>query len=156
MGHNGCNQTEYTMKRLLLLLILASATTSMAQHRGEHRLNARSMDGPDSDIASLTPDQKAEIKKIRAAHRSETAPLVDQLKAKRAALSEYRSAGNMDQAKVNAAIEEVFSLKAKLAIKRSESEKAVRDLLTPEQQAQFDAKKKEHLAKRKEHRHEPE
>ena len=144
------------MKRLLLLLLLAIATTaSIAQHRGEHHMNTRSVDGPETEIYGLTPEQKAEIKKIRAAHRSETAPLVEQLKTKKAALTEYRSAGNIDQAKVNAAIEEVFTLKAKLAIKRSESEKSVRDLLTPEQQAQFDAKKKEHIAKRKEQRHEP-
>lgn len=90
-------------------------------------------------IDGLTPDQEAQIKKLHTGFRKELLPLRAELKTKKATLEQAQIGDNVDQAKVKVAIDELFALKARMAVMKADHKQKVRKVLNEEQRVQFDS-----------------
>jgi len=88
-------------------------------------------------VPNLTADQSAKIQALQKAHLDETAPLQQQLLAKRTELRTLWLNPKPDQASIAAKQREILDLQAKLAEKATNLRLETRKVLTPEQQAQF-------------------
>ena len=90
-------------------------------------------------IPNLTAEQSAKIQALQKAHLDETAPIQQQLLAKRAELRTLWLNPKPDQASIAAKQKEILSLQSQLTEKATNLRLEIRKVLTPEQQAQMGA-----------------
>jgi zinc resistance-associated protein len=88
-------------------------------------------------VSSLTPEQTSRIQTIQQANFQEISPLREQLFAKRTELRNLWVTQNPDQAKIAALQNEMLDIRAQLQEKSNNARLEVRQILTPEQQAQI-------------------
>jgi len=88
-------------------------------------------------VSSLTPEQTSRIQTIQQANFQEISPLREQLYTKRTELRNLWVTQNPDQAKIAALQKEMLDIRAQLQEKSNNARLEVRQVLTPEQQAQI-------------------
>jgi zinc resistance-associated protein len=88
-------------------------------------------------VSSLTPEQTSRIQTIQQENFQEISPLREQLYAKRTELRNLWVTQNPDQAKIAALQKEMLDIRAQLQEKSNNARLEVRQVLTPEQQAQI-------------------
>jgi len=86
---------------------------------------------------NLTEEQKAEIKKIWLGFQKEAIELRSKIQIKELEVKELCSGPQTDLTKVRAKLQEIADLQVELKVKRLEKYGEIKDLLTPEQQAQL-------------------
>ncbi len=95
--------------------------------------------GPPGNLfASLTPEQSAKIQSLQQAHMQAIAPLQQEMLAKGTELRSLSLNPNTDPAVVGAKQKEIGELRSKFQDMTDNLRLQIRELLTPEQQAQFD------------------
>lgn len=87
---------------------------------------------------NLTPEQVAKIKELRLAFEKDTLQLRTDIKSKEINLRELRQAASPDLNQINAAIDELFRLRAELAKKEAAQQLALQAVFTPEQRAKME------------------
>jgi zinc resistance-associated protein len=90
-------------------------------------------------VSSLTPEQTSRIQTIQQANFQEISPLREQLFAKRTELRNLWLTQNPDQAKITALQKDMLNIRAQLQEKSNTARLEIREVLTPEQQAQIAA-----------------
>jgi len=88
-------------------------------------------------VSSLTPEQTSRIQTIQQANFQEISPLREQLYAKRTELRSLWVTQNPDQAKIAALQKDMLDIRAQLQEESNNARLEVRQVLTPEQQAQL-------------------
>jgi zinc resistance-associated protein len=88
-------------------------------------------------VSNLTAEQTSRIQAIQQANFQEISPLREQLYAKRTELRNLWVTQNPDQAKIAALQKEMLDIRAQLQEKSNNARLEVRQVLTPEQQAQI-------------------
>jgi len=107
----------------------------------------------------LTEDQKAQMKSIREASKTATAPLREAMKANHQKLTEATANGAFDEAQVTAIANEGAAIKAQMTVQREKVKSQMFAILTAEQKAKaaemkatmkqrFQERKGKHEAKR--------
>ena len=82
----------------------------------------------------LTEGQRAEIETLRASHREQMEPLVEQYRAARHAIGDLMRSQAFDEGTVRAAAREAADLEVELMVLRFRHRSELRSVLTPEQQ----------------------
>ena len=93
---------------------------------------------PGNFFANLTPEQSAKIQALQQGHLKEIAPLQQEFLAKRTELQGLWSNPNPDQAAITAKQKEIWDLRSELQEMTTNLRGQIREVLTPEQQSQFD------------------
>lgn len=96
-------------------------------HRGGRGMMFRGLD--------LTDEQKDQMKSIREASKSATAPLREAMKANRQKLTEATANGAFDEAQVTAIANEGAAIKAQVTVQRERVKSLMFAILTAEQKA---------------------
>lgn len=95
--------------------------------------------GPPGNLfASLTPEQSAKIQSLQQGHLQAIAPLQQELLAKGTELRSLSLNPNADPAVIGAKQKEIWELRSKFQDMTNSLRLQIREILTPEQQAQFD------------------
>jgi len=95
--------------------------------------------GPPGNLfANLTPEQSAKIQALQQAHLQAIAPLQQELLAKGTELRSLSLNPNADPAVITAKQKEIWDLRSKPQEMTNNLRLQIREVLTPEQQAQFD------------------
>jgi Spy/CpxP family protein refolding chaperone len=94
---------------------------------------------PGNLFANLSPEQSAKIQSLRQAHLQAIAPLQQELLTKRTEMQSLSLNTNADPAEIGTRQKEIWALQSKLQEMTSNLRAQIRELLTPEQQAQFDS-----------------
>ena len=89
----------------------------------------------------LTDQQQAEIRKLMADRRGDGQALWEKLKTNREAMQQALESANPDPAAVGELAIEAHKLHQQMQALRDARDKAIRDLLTPDQKVKFDAMK---------------
>jgi Spy/CpxP family protein refolding chaperone len=89
-------------------------------------------------FATLTPDQSAKIQTLRQAHLQAIAPLQQELLTKGKEMESLSLNPNADPAVIGTKQKEIWNLQSRLQEMTNNQRLQIRELLTPEQQAQFD------------------
>ncbi len=89
----------------------------------------------------LTDQQQAEIKKLMEGGRGDRQALWEKLKTNREAMQQALESANPDPAAVGELAIEAHKLHQQMQALRDAQDKAIRDLLTPDQKVKFDAMK---------------
>jgi Spy/CpxP family protein refolding chaperone len=134
------------MKKIVIIglsLILGLglvAITVMAQSPGSGRgFGMGPGYGPPGNFfANLSPDQSAKIQSLQQAHLQAIAPIQQELVAKGTELRSLSLNANADPAVIGTKQKEVWALRSELQEMTNNLRLQIRELLTPEQQAQFD------------------
>ncbi len=103
--------------------------------RGEHMLGM-ALKGLD-----LTDDQKASVKAIMEASKTNVQPLMQQMRDNHKTIADLTANGAFEQAKVEAAATEQGNIMAKLIVEREKAKAQVFALLTDDQKAKAAAMK---------------
>jgi Spy/CpxP family protein refolding chaperone len=90
-------------------------------------------------IPNLTAEQSSKIQALQQAHLAKIGPLQQALLNKRLELRSLYLAPNPDQAALSAKQKEILNLQAQMQEEATNYRLEVRQVLTPEQQAQFGA-----------------
>jgi Spy/CpxP family protein refolding chaperone len=90
-------------------------------------------------VSNLTTEQTSRIQAIRQVNFQEIGPLQEQLSAKRTELRNLWVSQNPDQAKITALQKDMLNIRAQLQEKSTNARLEIREVLTPEQQAQIAA-----------------
>lgn len=122
------------MVAVLALLLVASA--AMAWGPGYGRGQGYGLRYGRPLAPSLTTEQSSTIQAIQQATFQDTAPLREQLFAKREELRNLWLSQNPDQASIAALQKEMLNIRAQLQEKSTNARLEIRQVLTPEQQAQ--------------------
>jgi Spy/CpxP family protein refolding chaperone len=95
--------------------------------------------GPPGNLfASLTPEQSAKIQSLQQAHLQAIAPLQQEMLAKGTEMRSLSLNPNADPAVIGAKQKEIWDLRSKFENMTNNLRLQIREILTPEQQAQFD------------------
>jgi Spy/CpxP family protein refolding chaperone len=95
--------------------------------------------GPPGNLfASLTPEQSAKIQSLQQAHLQAIAPVQQELLAKGTELRSLSLNPNADPAVISAKQKEIWDLRSELQEMTNNLRLQIREVLTPDQQAQFD------------------
>jgi len=86
----------------------------------------------------LTDAQKAQLKQIRESHRQDTAPIMEQIRAKRQEIRQANEGGTVNEALVAQKLAEIAPLEAKLMSAQARIRQEMLSVLTPEQKAKLD------------------
>ena len=100
----------------------------------------------------LTDDQKARVKDIIAASKTNVEPLVQQLKANHAKIAALGADGKFDQAQVEAIAGDQGSITAKLIIEKEKAKAQIFALLTDDQKAKAAAMRTKFEERMKDHK----
>lgn len=87
----------------------------------------------------LTDEQRAKMQDLRLAHQKEILPLHSQLQKLHADLKLELTADKFNESKVKSIQGDISKVMNEIAMKTILHQRAVRDLLTPEQKKQFDS-----------------
>jgi Spy/CpxP family protein refolding chaperone len=93
---------------------------------------------PGLAINNLTPEQSAKIQALQQDHLQAIAPLQQELLAKGTELRSLSLNPNADPAVITAKQKEIWDLRSKLQEMTNNLRLQIREVLTPDQQAQFD------------------
>jgi Spy/CpxP family protein refolding chaperone len=93
---------------------------------------------PGNFFANLTPEQSAKIQALQQDHLQAIAPLQQELLAKGTDLRSLSLNPNADPAVITTKQKEIWDLRSKLQEMTNSLRLQIREVLTPEQQAQFD------------------
>lgn len=95
--------------------------------------------GPSGNFfANLTPEQSAKIQTLQQAHLQAIAPLQQELLTKGTEMRSLSLNPNADPAVIGIKQKEIWDLRSKLQEMTNSLRLQIREVLTPEQQAQFD------------------
>jgi Spy/CpxP family protein refolding chaperone len=89
-------------------------------------------------MLNLTDEQRTKVEDLMTQHQREAIPVHAQLQKLQADLKLEITADKYDAGKVKGILSEVSKLTSDMASKRIAHQRAIRDLLTPEQRKQFD------------------
>jgi zinc resistance-associated protein len=115
------------------------ASTAMAWGPGYGRGQGYGLQYGCPAVSNLTAEQTSRIQAIQQANFQEITPLREQLFAKRTELRNLWVTQNPDQAKITALQKDMLNIRAQLQEKSNNARLEVREVLTPEQQAQIAA-----------------
>jgi Spy/CpxP family protein refolding chaperone len=93
---------------------------------------------PGNFFANLTPEQSAKIQALQQGHLQAIAPLQQELLAKGTELRSLSLNPNADPAVITAKQKESWDLRSKFQEMTNNLRLQIREVLTPDQQAQFD------------------
>jgi len=113
------------------------ASTAMARGPGYGRGQGYGPQNGCPAVSNLTAEQTSRIQAIQQENFQEITPLREQLFAKRTELRNLWVTQNPDQAKIAALQKEMLDIRAQLQEKSNNARLEVRQVLTPEQQAQI-------------------
>jgi len=123
----------------LIFALLFMAAAALAQGPGFGRgFGPGPGYGAGPFIPNLTPEQSARIQTLQQAHLQAIAPLQQELLAKGTELRTLSLNPNADPAVITAKQKEIWDLRSKLQEMGNNLRLQIREVLTPEQQAQFD------------------
>lgn len=91
------------------------------------------------NMPNMTDDQKTKIDALRVTHLKEMTTLRNQIREKQAHLTTLESADKADMNAINKTIDEISDLRNKKMKQRASHRQDVRNILTEEQRAYFDA-----------------
>jgi len=95
--------------------------------------------GPPGNVfANLTPEQSAKIQALQQAHLQGITPVQQELLAKGTELRSLSLNPNADPAVITAKQKEIWDLRSKFQEMTNNLRLQIREVLTPDQQAQFD------------------
>lgn len=97
------------------------------KHHGGPMMALRGLD--------LTDEQKAEVKEIMDASRTNVEPLIQQMHANQKQIAALGTSGSFDQAKVEALAAEQGNITAKLIVEKEKAKAQIFAILTDEQKA---------------------
>jgi Spy/CpxP family protein refolding chaperone len=124
---------------LVLAVLTALAGTSFAQCGGHGKPDGRmGPGGPAALKPAFTTEQQSQIEKIRAKYDDQRVDLRNKMAVIRLEMRDLLSQPEPDFTKVEARIDAMSELHAKLAKMRLAQHKEIRGLLTPDQRALFD------------------
>ncbi len=153
------------MKRLtipLVLLMLAMVLSAIAQQEEQKQvppikdkapmmpgmmhgpmrgMSSGMMKGPGGGpmgMLKLTDEQKTKMQDLRLAHQRDILPLRSELQKQQAILKLEITADKFNESKVKVIQNEISKLQNEMAMKMVLHQRAVRDILTPEQKKKFD------------------
>ena len=96
--------------------------------------------GPPGNLfANLAPEQSAKIQSLQQAHLQAIAPLQQEMLAKGTEMRSLSLNPNADPAVIGAKQKEIWDLRSKFENMTNNLRLQIREILTPEQQAQFDS-----------------
>jgi Spy/CpxP family protein refolding chaperone len=96
--------------------------------------------GPPGNVfANLTPEQSAKIQTLQQVHLQGIAPVQQELLAKGTELRSLSLNPNADPAVITAKQKEIWDLRSKFQEMTNNLRLQIREVLTPDQQAQFDS-----------------
>jgi Spy/CpxP family protein refolding chaperone len=96
--------------------------------------------GPPGNLfTSLTPGQSAKIQALQQAHLRAIAPLQQEMLAKGTEMRSLSLNANADPAVIGAKQKEIWELRSKFLDTTNNIRLQIREILTPEQQAEFDS-----------------
>ena len=121
----------------LTLALALMATFALAQGPGFGRGYGGGYSSP--AIPNLTAEQSSKMQALQQAHLTKIGPLQQSLLNKRLELRSLYLAPNPDQAALSAKQKEILNLQAQMQEEATNYRLEVRQVLTPEQQAQFGA-----------------
>ena len=133
------NTRKLKLSGMVLTLFLSAITMSaVAQQKGA---NGNKGNGQQicQRIPDLTDEQDSEITKLRTEHFKLMNAYKADLGILRAELNKLELAKSADQKAIDSKIDEVFTLKTKMAKQGSQHRQKVKSLLTDEQKVFFDA-----------------
>lgn len=118
----------------VLIFGLMMATALLAQHpdRSMQQRPGRKA------ILDLTDEQESKIRDLELKLEKEIMPLRSQIPAIEANLKQELVAEQFNQTKVKSLIEQKAKIESEIELKQMLHQRAIRDLLTPEQQKKFD------------------
>jgi Spy/CpxP family protein refolding chaperone len=93
---------------------------------------------PGNFFATLTPEQSAKMQSLQQAHLQAIMPLQQEFLAKGTELRSLSLNPNADPAVIGVKQKEIWDLRSKLQEMTNNLRMQIREVLTPEQQAQFD------------------
>jgi Spy/CpxP family protein refolding chaperone len=126
-----------SMVAIVTLALVAS--TAMARGPGYGRGQGYGPQNGCPAVSNLTAEQTSRIQAIQQTNFQEITPLREQLFAKRTELRNLWSSQSPDQAKITVLQKDMLSIRAQLQEKSNNARLEVREVLTPEQQAQIAA-----------------
>lgn len=92
------------------------------------------------EIPDLTEEQEAKIKELKTAHMKDMLKYKNELNEKHAKLKTLQTAESVEMDKVNKVIDDIGSIKTKMAKEKAALHQEIRKLLTEEQRVRFDTK----------------
>lgn len=134
---------------LLLAALLSAASVAIAQGPPEQNNRAGRPDCPMAGKPGaghpmagldLTDSQKAKMDDLRVKHLKEVEPLKADLQKQHSALKLEVIADKFNESKVKSLQSEISKLQSDMALKMILHQRAVRDLLTSDQQKKFDTR----------------
>ena len=143
---------DRTMKRTtvaLLLLMVFLAASAFGQQEpvkekvpkpGMGMMRGQGAPGAMAGILKLTDEQRAKIQDLRLAHQKEMLPLRTELQKLQANMKLEITADKFNEGKVKSIQGEMSKLMNDIGSKTILHQRAIRDLLTPEQKKQFDSR----------------
>lgn len=135
------------MKKIILIaaaaiLVVGGSIFVFAQkasHKDEHKFGGRGHHGGGPAMMlrglDLTDEQKAQVKEIVEASRTNVEPLMTQLRDGHKKIAELGTDGKFDQATVETVANEQAAVMAKLIVEKEKAKAQVFALLTDEQKA---------------------
>lgn len=120
---------------------LAQLQQMRSQSRGSRGRALGRNAGAIAQQLNLTADQKAQIKAIRQEERQKNQPLFSSVRAKAA---EYRQLKQANDPKAGAVKTELEALRPQVKAARTATRDRILSVLTPEQRAQLDQRRKKH------------
>jgi Spy/CpxP family protein refolding chaperone len=124
----------------LILAMVLVAVVALAQGPGFGRgFGMGPGYGPPGNLfANLTPEQSAKIQALQQAHLQAIAPVQQELLAKGTELRSLSLNPKADPAVISAKQKEIWDLRSKFQEMTNNLRLQIREVLTPDQQAQFD------------------
>ncbi|NIR48438.1 MAG: periplasmic heavy metal sensor [candidate division Zixibacteria bacterium] len=125
------------MKRLMIILSLLSLfvlTTGIFAQKGMMQRGGYRM----VQMLDLTDAQQSKFQDLRLDLEKEIAPLRSKMHNLHSELRMQMAAEKFDQGKVDNILEDMEDLRTQIHSKRIQHHRAIRDMLTPEQQKKFD------------------
>lgn len=138
---------------LAVVGLMAAGPVAYAEHNGDNPEGGKGYKhGEGKDFfkeLNLTPEQKEKLKAQREAKRESGKATREQLKVKMQALHEEIAKPGTTRADVNGLVGEVNDLKGQMFSQKIDGLLAMKEVLTPEQFAQMQAKHKESMGNKK-------
>lgn len=121
----------------LIISVLLISNVAKAQ-QGQGQMPQRNQAQCSSQIPDLSEDQKSQITKLKTQALKETTTFRNQLAEKRAHLKTLSTAENADQKAIDAEIDAISSLRAKIMKVQAKLRQDIRALLSDDQRVYFD------------------
>ena len=122
---------------VITLLFVIIGSTAIGQCTGHERFQDDR--GLHRGGLNLSDEQQEQMKTFRLELMKEMTPIKNEIKVKTAELNMVSTGDNVDTKKVNSLLDEIGSLKTKMAKKKFAHKQKVRGILTDEQKVLFDA-----------------